>query len=293
MPLLSAILIGFFLLSPQLLTAADALPETEIFLLDLSTDYAEPVNISTHEGYDNQPAFSTDGKRIYYSRADDGQTDIWYYDIEGSLNIRISRTPESEYSPRPAPHENKLSVVRVEMGGAQRLSLLDLETNEFNNLAEELSTVGYYSWFSPGSVALFLLPEPFSLILYASKDEQVAIAESIGRAITKNPLTGDLLFVDKSASPWKITAFNLATREKTVIAKLFPQHEDFAITAEGTLWTALGGKLYNREIGDNNWKLVMDLRAYELNNITRLVISPDGTKMALVNSAALKKQRTP
>lgn len=284
MPMLPAILIALLLLSPQALMAAEALPETEIYLLDISIEYAEPLNISEHAGYDNQPAFSADGTKIYYSRFDDGQTDIWYYDIEGSLNIRLSQTPESEYSPRPAPHENKLSVVRVEMDGAQRLSLLDLETDEFKNLAEELSTVGYYSWFSPGSIALFLLPEPFSLILYASMDEQIAVAENIGRAISKNPLTGELLFVDKNASPWQITAFNLATREKTVIAKLFPQHEDFAITAEGTLWTALGGKLYNRAIGENNWKLAIDLRAYELNNISRLSISPDGTKMALVNS---------
>lgn len=284
MPMLAAILIGFLFLSSQTLMAAEALPESEIYLLDISIEYAEPVNISDHEGYDNQPRFSSDGKRIYYSRFDDGQTDIWYYDVEGSLNIRISRTPESEYSPRPAPHNNKLSVVRVEMDGSQRFSLLDLETNEFNNLAEELSTVGYYSWFSPGSVALFLLPEPFSLLLYASKDEQIAVAENIGRAITKDPLSGDLLFVDKSSSPWLITAFNPSTKEKTAVAKLFPQHEDFAISPQGTLWTALGGKLYKRSIKDSNWKLAIDLRAYNLNNITRLSISPDGKKMALVNT---------
>lgn len=280
---LSAILVGLIFFSQQLL-AADALPETEIYLLDISVEYAEPVNISQHSGYDNQPAFSKDGTRIYYSRFDDGQTDIWYYILDGGLNVRLSQTPESEYSPRPAPHKNKLSVVRVEMDGSQRFSLLDMETNTFKNLAEELGTVGYYSWFSPGSVALFLLPEPFELHLYASKDEQLPVATNIGRAIAKDPQSGNLLYVDKEPSPWQITAFNPGSGEKSVVAKLFPQHEDFAISSSGTLWTALGGKLYNRKLEDKNWRLAMDLRAYDISNISRLAISPDETKLAIVNT---------
>lgn len=287
---LPAILIALLLLFSPVMMAAQALPEAEIYLLDMNIEYTEPLNISEHEGYDNQPAFSEDGNRIYYSRFDDGQTDIWYYDVEGDLNIRISRTPESEYSPRPTPHENKLSVVRVEMDGSQRLSLLDLDSGNFNNLAEELNTVGYYRWFSAGAVALFLLPEPFSLILYASVDEQLPVAKNIGRSISKNPVSGDLLFVDKNTVPWQITAFNPGTKEKSVVTKLFPQQEDFTIGPEGTLWTALGGKLYKRAVDDNNWKLAIDLRTYDLHNITRIAISPDGTKMALVNSATLENQ---
>lgn len=284
---LAATLVGSLLFC-QSAGAADALPETEIYLLDISTDYAEPVNISQHEGYDNQPAFSEDGSRIYYSRFDDGQTDIWSYILDGGLNVRISRTPESEYSPRPAPHKNKLSVVRVEMDGSQRFSLFDLDSNEFKNLAEELSTVGYYSWFTPGSVALFLLPEPFELHLYASNDEQLPVATNIGRAIAKDPDNGNLLYVDKQPSPWQITSFSPGSGEKTVVAKLFPQHEDFAITASGVIWTALGGKLYNRKLSDKNWRLAMDLRAYDINNISRLAISPDQTKIALVNTTSGK-----
>jgi len=176
------------------------------------------------------------------------------------------------------------------MDGSQRFSLFDLDSNEFKNLAEELSTVGYYSWFTPGSVALFLLPEPFELHLYASKDEQLPVATNIGRAIAKDPFSGDLLYVDKAPSPWQITAFDPGSGDKTVVARLFPQHEDFAITASGTIWTALGGKLYNRKLGDENWSLAIDLRAYDINNISRLAISPDESKLALVNTTSLKAE---
>lgn len=285
----AASLIGLLLLC-QHSGAADTLPETEIYLLDISIDNAEPVNISQHKGYDNQPAFSTDGTQIFYSRFDDGQTDIWSYIIDGGLNIRLSRTPESEYSPRPAPHKNKLSLVRVEMDGSQRFSLLNLDTNEFKNLAEELSTVGYYSWFTAGSVALFLLPEPFELRLYASKDEQLAVATNIGRAMAKDPLSKNLLYVDKNTAPWQITAFNPGASEKIVVARLFPNHEDFAISASGIIWTALGGKLYNRKPNDKNWRLAIDLRAYDINDITRLAVSPDETRLALVNTTVVESE---
>ncbi len=273
----------FILLSGQGLFAAEAEPDPEIYLLNLSKDNSEPINISQHSGYDNQPSFSADGKRLYYTRSDNEQTDIWYFDLALSLPIRLTNTPESEYSPMPAPHKNSLSVVRVEMDGAQHFSLLNLETGDFKVLADELKSVGYYSWFSGGSAALFLLPEPFELRLYASFDEQLKVATNIGRSLATNPLSGDLLFVDKSTEPWKIMAFSPPSN-KIEVAQLFLNQEDFTISASGTLWTAMGGKLYHRKQDDERWKLAADLRAYGIENISRLAVSPDESKLAFVNT---------
>ncbi len=271
------------LLMCQQLIAADAPPEAEIFLLDLSVDNSAPVNISQHPGYDNQPAFSADGQKIYYSRSDNNQTDIWYYDLPLQLQIRLTKTPESEYSPQPAPHEKSLSVVQVTMDGAQHFTLLDLDSGDFKVLAKELSTIGYYNWYSGGSAALFLLPEPFELRLYASEGEQLSVATRIGRALATHPESGQLLYVDKSSEPWKIMAFS-PPDSKTEVANLFLDQEDFAISSSGTLWTTMGSKIYQRQVTDDRWQLVTDLRGYGLENLSRLAVSPDESKLALVNS---------
>lgn len=267
----------------QPLYAAEKEPDPEIFLLDLSLENSEPVNISVHPGYDNQPSFSGDGKRLYFTRSDNEQTDIWYFDFSLSQLIRLTNTPESEYSPKPAPHKNSISVVRVEMNGAQHFSLLNLETGDFKVLAPELDRVGYYSWFSGGSAALFLLPEPFELRLYASYDEQLEVAKNIGRALLRNPLNGELLFVDKTNEPWKIIAFS-PPDNKSEVAQLFLDQEDFTISSSGTLWTATGGKLYQRTAEDERWRLHSDLRSYGIENISRLAVNPDETKLAFVNT---------
>ncbi|HEV7231166.1 MAG TPA: hypothetical protein VGO45_07555, partial [Bacteroidia bacterium] len=62
------------------------LPDSDIWLFDLNQhddtfSFSNPVNITNRPGYDNQPVFSSDGKRIYYaSYRDDNQSDIYFYD---------------------------------------------------------------------------------------------------------------------------------------------------------------------------------------------------------------------
>jgi len=267
----------------QQLSAAEHLPENDIFLLDLSVDFPEPINLSQHRGYNNQPAFSSDGMRVYYSRGDGEQTDIWYFDFALEQIVRLTNTPESEYSPKPAPHNNSISMVRVAMDGAQQLSLLNLDSGVFSTLAEELDKVGYYSWFSGGSAAIFLLPEPFELRLYASADEQLEVASNVGRSFHTHPITGQLLYVDKTKAPWKVMAFS-PTQEKVEVASLFPNTEDFTISTSGTLWTALASKIYKRSESDTRWELVTDLRSFGITNISRLAVSPDESTLVLVNT---------
>jgi hypothetical protein len=52
---------------------------------------------------------------------------------------------------------------------------------------------------------------------------------------------------------------------------------------ETTLLIGSGARLYLYDLyGDGAWKEVADLSEYKIGNITRLAISPDGTKLAVV-----------
>jgi len=268
--------------APPLL-AQEQIPGFEIYLVDRNNPLVAPQNISDHPGYDNQPAFSATGEQIYYSRKDDGQTDIWLWQIAGSQRQRLTRTPESEYSPTPVPEQAALSMIRVDAEQKQLLWQLDLSDGSWRQLITDMEPVGYHCWYSPGAVALFMLPEPFKLVLYANPEEQLLVAENIGRALHRHPETGELLYVDKNQTPWKIRAFTTSREQHRYLAPLYPGGEDFTISNDGMLWTGNGAKLYRRGANDERWQLEADYSAYGIRNISRIAVSPDQRYLALVS----------
>src|SRR5690242_10480402 len=85
--------------------AQQAPPATDIFLAPISIGadskpvIGKPVNITNRPGYDNQPAFTADTHGILFtSTHEDGQSDIYRYDLGTKAVTRVTSTPESEYS---------------------------------------------------------------------------------------------------------------------------------------------------------------------------------------------------
>ena len=64
------------------------MPNTELWLFKIENSkqgplFSKPQNITNREGYDNQPSFSADGKKIFYvSVREDKQADIYIYDLK-------------------------------------------------------------------------------------------------------------------------------------------------------------------------------------------------------------------
>src|ERR1043165_5982756 len=76
-------------------------PEPDIYLIPLNPgpSLGRPINITRRAGYDNQPSFTPDGRSVLYtSTREDGQSDIYRYDIAAQTTARVTSTPESEYS---------------------------------------------------------------------------------------------------------------------------------------------------------------------------------------------------
>src|SRR5262245_48260502 len=79
--------------------AAAAQPGTDIFILDLSlrggaVTLGKPVRLTDRAGYDNQPYFSPDGRSLYYTAIEGGQSDIQHYDFASRKTEAVARTPE-------------------------------------------------------------------------------------------------------------------------------------------------------------------------------------------------------
>lgn len=260
-------------------------PDTEIYLFaldnipDVGYQLSSPVNISQNEGYDNQPSFWPDGNSILYARTVDGQTEIArYYVGSGKTNIITKTLQGSEYSPTPTP-DGKISSIRLDTTGLQLLYSYDLSGNS-TVLVEDL-VIGYHAWIEDRELATFVLGEPSTLQLINLKNsKRKTIAENIGRSLHKIPDSKFFTYVDKSGD-WTIKAFNPKKGNTVELARALDGSEDYCWTPDQDILMGQGSVLWswNREEG---WKEVYDLANYGLKGITRLAISPQGDKLALV-----------
>ena len=84
----------FTFLSISKIVLMAQLPNSDLWLFSIkpskeNIELKNPLNINNREGYDNQPSFSEDGKKLFYvSIKEDKQSDIYYYDIKKKQNIR-------------------------------------------------------------------------------------------------------------------------------------------------------------------------------------------------------------
>ena len=273
---------------------AQGLPQTDIWIANLDNGVpAEAIKINPASGYNNQPHFSVDGLRIYYTREMPGgetgaQTDIAAYDTSNMTTTMVNHTDESEYSPTPVPGRNALSVIQVEPDQKQRLWAIEVDSGEMELLLPAVEPVGYHAWYSDDEVAMFILGESFTLqTAKLGNDTTTTRAQNIGRSIRKHPQSGDVLFVDKNPEPWQIVSLNPKTGTKRTIMSLFPGGEDFTIDGKGIYWTGNGSKLYRYAPGEERWQLMADFSARGIKNITRLAVSPASDKIAFVSDHIL------
>ncbi|HVQ30631.1 MAG TPA: hypothetical protein VMV21_13670, partial [Vicinamibacteria bacterium] len=166
-------------------------PATDIYLFGLQSRGGQPVlspprQVTDHAGYDNQPAFSPDGRTLYFTSFASGQTDIQRYDLDRGQAEAVARTPESEYSPLPMPGGG-LSVVRAEADGTQRLWRLS-EGQPPELLLPDVKPVGYHAWGDASTLVLFVLGEPPTLqVVDRHQGKPEVVAKDVGRCLRPVP----------------------------------------------------------------------------------------------------------
>lgn len=268
-------------------------PSTDIFIVDLQKQdgrlvFHRPVNITSREGYDNQPNFLPDGDSLLFTSIREGQLpDIFRYNLRDGSTVQVTRTPEGEYSPTPMPGGKFFSVVRVEADRVQRLWKFPLEGGAPSLLLSNIKPVGYHVWIDENRLGLFVLGQPATLQLADVRTGTAETIESnIGRSLQKHPLRNSFTFVHKiSESEWVIKELDVDTRKITAVVRTLPGSEDFTWTREGVLVSARGSKLFKFDsTRDKEWQEAADLSTAGLKNITRLAISPRGDRVALVSS---------
>lgn len=269
---------------------AAAQTATDIYLLEIAERdgrvmvLGAPARVTDRPGYDNQPAFTPDNAAVLYTSIRDGQADTYRFDIRSGETTRITSTPESEYSPTPMPGGARFSVVRVEADSTQRLWSFEADGGDPRLLLEDVAPVGYHAWLDSTRVGLFVLGEPPTLRLAEVRTGRARVmARAIGRSLQAIPGRSSLSFTQRIGDEWWIRELSVDGRQIRPVAQMMGPDDYHAWTPSGALLAAHGTGVYQWESGGvGGWRLVADLAESGLGVVTRLAVSPDGRRVAVV-----------
>jgi Tol biopolymer transport system component len=272
-------------------------PGTDIYLLPMTGGLAalkaaKPAPVSTAPGYDNQPFFSADGRRLLFAANRDGkQTDVFMFERGTGRVTQLTNTPENENSPTYLPSgkgdADGFSVVRSEMDKTQRLWRFNATGREPSVLLADIKPVGYHAWVDPDRVVLFVLGEP-NLLLLASvnRGKGEVAANGIGRSLHRIPGTRMVSFVhrEQSGEYW-IKQIDVDSKKIDRLTRVVEGSADRDMTwmPDGkTILMSGGTKVYSWTRGATGWTEVFDAAPHNLGAVSRLAVSPKGDAIAIV-----------
>ncbi len=268
---------------------AQSPPDTEIYVYDLKEKkgkltLSKGKNITNRVGYDNQPHFYNEDM-VLYSSSIDGQTDIMLYDIYNDERFNLTESEVSEYSPTMVPGFDSYSVIRQDLEGNQLLYLYHINKKRKPKvLFDDISPVGYHAW-NGNNVAMFVLGEPITMVLtdYKERNDRI-ITSNIGRTLKTIPDSNKIAFERTEEDGSKVIyALTPSTDSFDKVIAKPSDASDWAITMEGTYITSVRTKLmrYNPKF-DKDWAELMDLGDLGSKGITRMAVSPDNKRIAIV-----------
>lgn len=262
---------------------------TEVYLFDLEKNangysLTNKKNISENKGYDSQPFFY-DNNTIIYAGTRNGQTDIVMYDIKTGKKTFKSDTPSGgEYSPQRIPGSDDISAVRLDNSGIQRLYRYDINTGKPKELIRSLK-VAYPVWFNKKLVVSAVIGKN-SLDLVTSDlqyGSNFTLQKNIGRSLHKIPNSNKVSYVSKKGGSWELRSLDVGNLRTQKIVALSGKYEDVCWLPDGSILQAKKNQIlrFDPKV-DKDWKVMAAINDSEIQNISRITISPDGTKISIV-----------
>jgi len=266
------------------------LPQTDVYWVQFDSYGTEArvdtvINLTHRPGYDNQPLVGHGG--VFYSSNRDGQQNDIYKvsmlpDSTWLTEIRITETPESEYSPTSRPNFESYTVVRVEADSTQQLQELSAWGYPSERpLADIPGTdrIGYHAWLDGYRVLLFTLGETNDLHLVDLKNRSnQLVVTNVGRWFSSSAgWMKDIAFVQLTGDSAWLTVADIEGAEARRIIAMPAGVQDLAWISTGRsnfLIHAQGSKLY-RLFEDGPparfwWGPWLDLKEWGLREITRI-----------------------
>jgi hypothetical protein len=267
------------------------LPNTELWLFKIEANkLKQPVltaslNITKRDGYDNQPSFSNDDKKIYYVSIRDSskQADIYYYDLKSKKNIQLTKTQTSEYSPVMSSDGKFITSVVVESDSAQRIHFIDA-LKAADTLKFDVDSVGYYTFLNADTVVYYKLTAPHSLRYFIkSSGEDKWLGNSPTRTFrTINRHT--LLYGLKDSTQVTFYTYDFLLHKAKKYAVYPSLNEDILWQPPFGLIKSEDHRLLRYDEKKNEWFVLFDLSEYCITKITRFAFDSKNKYLVVVDN---------
>ncbi len=266
-------------------------PDTDLWLFKIETNKEKTTslkslgNITKRSGYDNQPSFSIDNKKIYYaSIREDKQSDIFYFDMKSKKNIRLSTSiTESEYSPELTKDGKFISVVTVESDSAQRIHFMNSYSGNYDR-KYDFDSVGYCTFLNEDTIVYYKLTKPHSLRYFvASTNEDKFLANSPIRtfkAINRHTI----IFGTKDSTKVAFFKYNFHLDKLQKYCEFPSLNEDIVWHKTLGLIKSENNKLFNYNEQKKDWVLLYDLSQFGIKKITRFVFDSENEYLVIVDN---------
>jgi hypothetical protein len=267
---------------------------TEIHLFDISNKEGKFIitngkNISNNEGYDSQPHFYDD-ENILFASTRNNQTDIIKYNTNtGEKNFINNTQNGSEYSPQRIPNSKNISAVRLDKDGLQRFYQYHIKTGKSKELIENL-VVAYPYWYDKNTLISSVIVND-TLELFVSnlkKKTNNSITKQTGRSLHKIPNSNLVSFMKKNGKMWEVWSLNPKTKETKKITSTRTR-EDICWLPNGTMLVANQNMILQFNLKkDKNWSVFHKFKGENINNISRITVNHNSTKLAIVAEVSPK-----
>ncbi|AFK03514.1 hypothetical protein Emtol_2377 [Emticicia oligotrophica DSM 17448] len=264
---------------------------TEIFLMDIAESngtitLSNPKNITNRRGYDNQPFFHPTLPLLYYTAMQDGQTDIWSYNLKTGVGLQVTNTIDSEYSPTVTPDQKYLScIVQRKLNGDQDLVKYNIKNSAETQMifeSQKTGKIGYQAWLNSNELVTFVLGTPQTLhyhSLITKKD--TIVAPNIGRSLHLIPKQKAFSFVQEIDKKWLIRAFNPQKNTISDITESHPESEHYNCwLSSNSILESRNTDIFSYNITTKVWKAVTLPDMLPKRKISRMAVK--GNKIAVV-----------
>lgn len=263
--------------------------ETDVYLVNIEEkdqgfSFENFRNISNNKGYDNQPYFKDD-TTLLYARTHGGQTDISVLNLsENTEKYFNTKTVGGEYSPQPVPDSKDITAVRLDPDGKQRLYRYT-EAGTSEEFIPDL-VIAYYTLYNEHTMVSSIIEgDDLNLVVYYLKEgKSYKLLKGSGRSIHSIPDTKATSYTAKNEEGnFDVYQLDMETLESFFVCQLPIGVQDYFWLNDYKIIIGSGAQLFLYDLfGNGDWNLIADFSEEGITNITRLSISPNGTKLAFV-----------
>jgi len=262
--------------------------EVYLFNINFNTpgmEVTHMTNVSNDPDYDSQPSFQ-DSSTLLFAGSNKGQTDIAVYDINTKTKTWFNLpTSGGEYSPQQIPGTSYVSAVRLDTTGLQRWYQYQKGSNMSSEMIEAIQ-VAYYSFYDDQVALAAVLSGPNLDLTWIDFQKKTAdtIVRNSGRSIHRIPNKEAMSYTAvNEEGNHDIFQLDMKDKESYFVCQLPVGVQDYCWIDETRLLLGSNNKLYLYDLfGSDKWEEAADLSEFKIKNISRLTVSPDGKKLAIV-----------